>query len=97
MKEAKEGPTVKHTPGPWTLNIGCGSKGYAGNYEIMEALTEEHAANAKLIAAAPKLLAALEEVMTWIKNWDPNFTEDREWSSTEASVRAAIAEAKGEA
>ena len=29
-------------------------------------------------------LNVLDEVMTWIENWSPEFTEDDEWQSTEA-------------
>lgn len=50
-------------------------------------------ANARLIAAAPELLDALRIVMSWIDNWDPNFTLDAEWPADRDSARAAIAKA----
>ena len=50
----------KHTPGPWEIVIGAGSKGYAGSYEIITAIDGEHESNAHLIAAAPELLKACE-------------------------------------
>lgn len=54
-------------------------------------------ANARLIAASPDLYEALDEVMQWIKNWDPNFSEDDEWFyETRPKVEAALAKAKGE-
>lgn len=53
-------------------------------------------ANARLIAAAPDLLEALQEVMGWISNWNPNFEHDDEWPETRARVGAAIAKARGE-
>ena len=50
---------------------------------------------AQLFTAAPELLDALDEVMTWIRNWNPRFTDDEEWSETQAKVDGAIAKAKG--
>ena len=43
-----------------------------------------------LIEAAPDLKAALEEVMTWIKNWDPQFVDDPEWLDTQEKVTKAL-------
>ncbi len=40
------------------------------------------------------LLAALEDVMEWIRNWEPDFTDDVEWRETETKARAAIEGAK---
>lgn len=40
------------------------------------------------------LLAALKDVMEWIKNWGPEFTDDEEWGETETNARAAIEGAK---
>lgn len=63
MSEAKE-EVVKHTPGPWTRCVS--DQGYsviAGYLQICELpkiLDAECEANARLIAAAPDLLAALE-------------------------------------
>lgn len=56
----------------------------------------EDEANARLIAAAPDLLAALTEVMDWVKHWDPNFAQDAEWPATAAKVDAALSRAAGE-
>ncbi len=61
----------KHTPGPWKViyhfnvvsskNRGVATTGgYANNIEDSNALHAESVANAKLIAAAPDLLEALE-------------------------------------
>lgn len=52
-------------------------------------------ANARLIAAAPELLEALEDVREWISNWDPNFTHDPEWQESATRIDVAIAKAKG--
>ncbi len=51
--------------------------------------------DAHLIAAAPELLAALKDVMGWIKNWDPDLIHDPEWPATDAAAEAAIAKAEG--
>ncbi len=55
--------------------------------------TAERDANAKLIAAAPDLLDALNEVMAWVDNWSPDFVQDGEWPETAELVKAAIAKA----
>jgi len=33
---------------------------------------------------------ALTEVMDWIENWSPNFTEDDDWPDTEQKVTDAL-------
>ena len=45
-----------HTPGPWTVQYGCDQWGNLCKLPT----TFEHAANARLIAAAPDMLAALK-------------------------------------
>ena len=37
-----------------------------------------------------RLREALEEVMSWIKNWSPDFTEDDEWKATAEKASAAL-------
>ncbi len=58
----------------------------------------EALANAAFIVRAcnshADLLAALEDVMEWIRNWEPDFTDDVEWRETETKARAAIEGAK---
>ena len=72
----------EHTPGPWKLNTdgdtgmndsGCilDSIGHVIVTDIYGTFkngrtTGEAEANARLIAAAPDLLAALEEIQTWL-------------------------------
>ncbi len=64
---------AKHTPGPWIYGTGPDWKGaywiahsQAGNaHAVLTADSndpESHEANARLIAAAPALLAALEDI-----------------------------------
>lgn len=72
-------PTMStHTLGPWTATeIGCGPRGAPGQWLIMMGNkgsfmslphgTEQHAANARLIAAAPDLLEACKLTDEWIR------------------------------
>lgn len=91
--------SAKHTPGPWRavgskLGDDFGIVDSTGKNVIAECFSDirsqgehamqEAAANARLIAASPKLLAALIAIY------------DRHNASTMAQARAAIAEATGE-
>ena len=86
--------TTKHTPGPWTCNANYVTQHYMvwdadGNYHEMRDEVAEMDANARLIAAAPDLLAALE---TLTREWDLGRSPlASEWSK----ARAAIALANG--
>jgi hypothetical protein len=44
----------------------------------------------KLVDKNTNLRLALNEVMEWINNWNPSFTEDEEWSNTRNRVKAAL-------
>lgn len=44
----------------------------------------------RLIGDKKKLVEALEDVLGWIDNWDPNFADDDEWPDTEDRARAAL-------
>lgn len=90
--------TTKHTPGPWVrrniasardIYIGAADDGGAPSVAIVPARVnrpaDEADANARLIAAAPDLLAAL---LPFAGNWG-----FRDFNA----VRAAIARATGEA
>lgn len=83
----------KHTPGPWE-NAGLNSK---GNYVIHQAgiqqpyciadvastiRDEKGLANAELIAAAPELLAVLEEMTSEFKKFALASSLDKEVIST---------------
>ena len=87
----------KHTPGPWIALRERTAGTFFNSYAIMQrdeiiahtttdigAKTE---ADARLIAAAPDLLAACEAL---VAGWEHNLTEPM------ALVRAAIAKARGE-
>jgi len=51
--------------------------------QTLAALRKQHA----------EMLAALREVREWIRNWDPDFTQDEEWRATRAKMDAALAAA----
>ena len=51
---------MSHTPGPWSVRI---RSAYTGNYIVLEAGPAEDADNARLIAAAPEMLALLRNVL----------------------------------
>lgn len=96
-----------HTPGPW----GCADTSYhAHDYRLSRPNGEhlpvnapyndhsEQRANARLIAAAPDLLAALEAVLAaWDEPYygDLDMARDTMFDAIEPA-RAAIAKAKGE-
>lgn len=95
-----------HTPGPWiATNDGPSQDGdgkyqqwYVRNDEINHPVcqvfhvTKQGEANAKLIAAAPELLEAAEEVMDMYKD-DSMFRHPSNSPAIKA-LRAAIAKAK---
>ena len=91
--------TAKHTPGPWHL----GKEGYyfQSVRDQNEHITAdvnitrsdgEGGANARLIAAAPDLLAALEAIIKMIGPYAGQGRMDAEI----AAARSAIAKARGE-
>lgn len=66
---------MSHTPGPWILFEHENEREFyfdAGRVQLLTTLTsenglEEMKANARLIAAAPEMLAALELVTAWME------------------------------
>lgn len=103
-----------HTPGPWVADFGeafhirppeggtlaqvtflKGRGGLGGRRDA-----DECAANARLIAAAPDLLEALEAMLSHSDGWDVTQLRKR-WGEQVVNeiltARAAIAKAKGEA
>lgn len=94
---------TKHTPGPWTIHGDLTNprnaytiRDLSGDTLAAVRLECVHSkiadANARLIAAAPDLLAVLESVL-W--RWDRD--DERDNPELGAEIRAAIAKAKGEA
>ena len=89
---------MSHTPGPWDANRWRVCAEPNGKIEVIcdtannkETRNEENAANARLIAAAPELLAACENAMEIIDHRN-NIT----FMELAAQLRAAIAKAKGQ-
>lgn len=94
---------VKHTPAPWTANIARRIGNVAGGFSVEEASTghvicgragwptraQESEANARLIAAAPDLLAAVKDYLAW----GPMTGSDRDLF--EYKFREAIAKVEG--
>ena len=84
---------MAHTPGPWCANQDCIEiDGPEGPRDVTLAVVlqpDNAAADARLIAAAPDLLAACEELLVYLGDWD-----DME-NDTCAAARKAIAKAKG--
>lgn len=92
-----------HTPGPWFVRgQQKGMEAYCptrhiysaaeGNTGCIAGVTGSMA-NARLIAAAPELLAALERLESGIRLWISRGVSDEDM----ALARAAIAKARGEA
>lgn len=101
---------TKHTPGPWSVvyehpytyvqerahgNYLAQISHINDTYEFDSPLSSlEEQANARLIAASPDLLKALENIEIWMSQDGPI---DRMGYDCElASIRAAVAKAKGE-
>lgn len=83
----------KHTPGPWTYagtggHIGSPDRLRVADVNSLEIDSDTRQANARLIAAAPDLLALAEAVAAHFGGTD---------APLGAAARAAIAKAKGEA
>ena len=98
----------KHTPGPWSVNdiyphqVGAYLQGKPGRF-VCETInhaagncchTEEDRSNARLIAAAPELLAALELALTTLSSVACN--ESDEIDNVKTEIANAINKAKGE-
>lgn len=84
--------TITHTKGPWELNI---DTVYIGDkirvQPVRYHMDAEGIANARLISAAPDLLAACMQSIITLDPMDNDHAELYE------QLRAAIAKAKGEA
>ena len=79
-------PRVGHTPGPWQIKCGAivGKSGVNVAGASIAPPYDEFAANARLIAAAPDLLAVCMEILE-------HGTDD--WDARMKTLRAAIARA----
>ena len=102
----------KHTPGPWRVCVPCSSSdayrhiAYGEEFSVVCSIEGRDAgtnatknANARLIAAAPDMLATLKKAESWCTNYKRvhGLGEDGPLSSDLAEIRAAIANAEGRA
>ena len=108
--EIRQETAAVHTPGPWEIRHDNGLVTDAGGHPVafMPISTRGlayHAANARLIAAAPDLLEALDEALTELADSHPcDWAEDdacEEGGGSESHSRlrqisAAIKKARGE-
>lgn len=90
----------KHTPGPWVAKF-AGDRGVEGRYDIdatngifiaetlggMSGGCGEQAANARLIAAAPEMLAALRQAVRYAKRGEAPPAGD--WTVWAAAIAKA--------
>jgi hypothetical protein len=85
-----------HTPGPWRSH-GAGGEIH-GNSRVVATMCwcsgmhDEDEANARLIAAAPDMLAALNAIRVWMKNHDRSEHEQKIYDA----IRVVIARAEGQ-
>jgi hypothetical protein len=94
---------TKHTPRPWFLSHASGDTMpiTAEGYTVAEALPfdneGEQEANARLIAAAPELLDALEGVEEWMREYSLDYEIDHDSREQKLMLKisSAIAKAKG--
>lgn len=100
-------PITQHTPGPWTHTPGQDTV-WARDGELLVARTDytrgrmainEDEANARLIAASPEMLAALESAALTIRDLSKQLADlgvvpDQGWKAFRAA-RDIVAKAKG--
>lgn len=97
-------PEIKHTPGPWEIErYSDGLLQIVGDVRvidydeehvttIVEAVSYSNEANAKLIAAAPELLADLQEAATTLRRYETlHRAKGTDDSTAKAEVNAALA------
>lgn len=101
---------MKHTPRPWRLlekgllvEVLDGDGSPIVNWQGFDdsgRSSREHSANAVLIAAAPDLLVACEEIASFsfdaVSNSDGYDEALEQWAQIKRNARLAIAKARGE-
>ena len=84
----------KWTAGPWVKRGQTNTvQGPEGN-TVADVRYKNGKNDAQLIAAAPDLYEALDDLWTWVKNWDAEFMDDPEFDRT--FYMNALAKARGE-
>ena len=98
------GMTPTHTPGPWRHSAMRYGNITANNGEFQVAqvpesnnagVSDQHAANARLIAAAPELLAACQDTLHGLNNWTTKEFARGYDAGMRDRLRLAIAAARG--
>ena len=96
---------AKHTPGPWEVvedavgnnpDILVNAKGYGLVAEIGGGALADRRANARLIAAAPKMFDLLEAVQPLLHLLAAKMNSPAEVVDTHKAIAEVIAEVKGE-
>lgn len=95
-KKASQEKTA-HTPGPWRPSMHySGAEVYGGGVCVADVYGKDKRANAHLIAAAPELLEALQELRSAFGRAVQPADMREEWRPVWNKARSAIAKAKGE-
>ena len=92
----------KHTPGPWTTYVNTIDdvvirKINSAGYESCVIARHVHCTNARLIAAAPELLQALQGMLSLDEDHHQRGACDEDVCAEVQAARAAIAKATGAA
>ena len=96
----------QHTPGPWKAAMPVGNPPFVGNESRvvvqkvgpLNGPQEESEANARLIAAAPELLAVLKQALPWVEDILDSLVRVAERGAVRrlsTEIRATIAKAEG--
>lgn len=83
-------PVVSSPSGRLICNVNCVTDKTFGKQPGDDAFNREALRHAKLIAAAPALLAALTELIEWVETSEPEFTQDDDWEESQARIYAAL-------
>jgi hypothetical protein len=86
--------TSKHSPGPWTHHITAGDHDFLvypenGRDTVALVYGGENEANARLIAAAPELLAALRALTATARTFRNVPKSEQEWTPLDDEALAA--------
>ncbi len=84
----------KHTKGPWSVSVENSDLAKRSDYRIWVDNAElpnlsETSANARLIAAAPELLEALQSVLNWLQPLDLNLDDEQFRSDLKNIIKKA--------